>query len=861
MVTVSVAQTFYVDRTAVKNSDSVTITSVDVFFQTKPRATGNASGITNPGANLYILNTIGDAVPDASNPVMLAIARLEYNDIIVSSDATGKSTFTFSRPVVLSSGKNYALAFSFDGNEAFTLWTCKEGDLIVGTNQKTGGSTAKNIGSYYTINSSGVAAALSNQDIKFTVNIGLFSANSSADSIYETYVLPSDPQDLVLYDRYHYRTTGRSSASMGELVFLETPVLYGSINVSAACTHVKVVGNTVNFTNLLIASNSSVSSTVNATPSTPQKSYIVLRNGGTTNSNVNIREVIQVVSNTEIVLDRFPDFTNNTATFSVTAAGRITYNDIHWYDGRWWNGNTWNTYVGHKVDIIRITDTNANSTVRFSNNYLLQLTINSGGTGYSNNDTVTVYPVTNANTADANNIAFIPSYANAVAKVVTNGSGTITGLTYINAGYGLTAQTAVSITTSAGTSANIVPEIGSMIRCERSGSTFGNTVTTNIPVHLCYPHCEIGTNQNTTYSLRQHYPYYVNPGYEHILKTSLPAMVKTVDAYTPQTMADLQNNDGRLYVIASRSYEVMQTNAVIQVANGNIVNTSVKSSSILEVSITSNNAYTIPLVTSDDVYNYHYIINNDATGENKNYGKALCRQLSNKITLNTGQFAEDLIVYVQAYRPINTNVKIYAKFYNTSDSDAFEDKDWTELTLTSNNANTYSSITNTNDLVEYIYALGGKNVKTVNTITGSATTTLNSNTIVGIGTSWNTDINVNDVIKIYPPLFPQNWMVSTVVAVSSANNITISDAVSNSSIVGSGLKIDLVGRPAAGANNEIGMPFQAFSNILNENVVRYYNSSMAKFDAYNVVQIKTVLLSNTSVVPQIESIEAVATTV
>lgn len=861
MVAVSVAQTFYVDRTAVKNADSVTITSIDVYFKTKPRATGNSSGITNPGVNLYVLNTKGNAEPDTANPVLLALARLEYDQITVTSDASGKSTFTFNRPVVVDTGKNYAVAFAFDGNEAFTLWTCKEGDLIVGTNKKTSGATAKNVGSYYTINTSGASSALSNQDIKFSVNIGVFSANSSADTIYASYILPSDPQDLVLYDRYHFRTTNRANSSTGEFVFLETPVIYGTINVSAACTHIKVVGNTVNFTNLISPSTYVANNTANSTPVIGQKSYIVLRNGGTTNANVNVREVLQVVSNTEIVVDVAPDFTNNTATFSVTAAGRMTYNDVHWYDGRWWNGSGWDKFVGKKVDIVRIADTNANSTIRFTNNYVMQITINSGGTGYSNNDTITVYPVTNANTANANNIAYIPAYANATAKVITNGSGVITGISYTNAGYGLTAQTAISITTSGGTSANLSAEVGSMLRCDRSGATFGNTVTTNIPVHLCYPHCEIGTNQNVTYNLRQHYPYYIKPGYEHILQTSSPAMVKDVDAYVAQSLADLQNNDGRLYVVASRSYEVLQPNASIQVANGSIVNTAVKASSILEVSISSNNAYSMPMVTSDDVYNYHYIINNDATGENKNYGNALCRQLSNKITLNTGQFAEDLIVYVQAWRPANTNIKAYAKFYNSSDNDAFEDKDWTQLTLTSNNANTYSSVTNTNDIVEYVYSLGGTKVSTVNTFTGSATTVLNSNTVVGIGTSWNSDIKVNDVIKLYPPLFPQNWMVSTVVAVNAANNITISDAVSNNSLVGSGLKIDLVGRPANGANTEIGMPFQAFSNKLNQNVVRYYNSALAKFDSYNVVQIKIVMLSNSAIAPAIESMEAVATTV
>jgi hypothetical protein len=863
------AQTFYIDKSSVRDAEHVTLTSIDVYFKKKPLETANRSGIKQPGVTVYLMQTRDDDVPNSAAVLETGTARLEYNSILASADASIPSTFNFMKPLIVKTNQSYALGVSYDGDEDYELWKCREGELIVGTNSPTSGATARNVGHYYEYASvidssynpgttlSDQWKAINNVDLKFVVRAAVYSAAITDNQITTTYLLPADPTEFIVYDRYHYATKNRTVPGVGEMIFQETPVAYGAVQVNSSNLSVFATGS-INFSQLITPTAVFGQSPTDDKPEINQKSYIVLRNGVGPSVQVNVREVVRLVSNTEIMLDRLPSFSNNSATFSVTAVGKLNNASLHWYDGRWWNGSTMDQFVGRKVDMLTLVDTNANSTVRFCNNMVQSVTIAQGGTGYSNNDVINIYPVVNANTANPAHINYLPSYANATANVVTNGSGSITGISFRNAGFGLTSNVVLSLTTTAGTGANLQVEVGSVLRSESSNAAFGNTVVTNVNIHRNYPHCHIKSDQSNTYRMFQHYPYYVMPGQEHLIQVNSPAMKREVDVFTNNDAFDLQVNDGRIYVLASRSNEVMTPgNVTITVANNAVVNTAVQTSSLLEVSITSNNAFSLPMVTTDDVYNYKYIINNDVTGEIKGQGKALARHISTKVTFAESRNAEDIVVYVDAHRPAGTDVKAYARLHNRTDPDAFEDKDWTLLNLTSNNAGVYSSLTNVNDIKEYTFSLGSQ-LTSVNTISGDVTTTISSANIVGLSTTFTNDLKVNDVVKVYSALFPQNYLVSVVTAVANNTQITIADPIVGASYAGTGFKIDLIGRKANGANTEIGFPYQAFTNKGNSNIVRYYNSAMSKFDTYNTFQIKLVMTSNNaSIVPKVDNIRAV----
>jgi hypothetical protein len=866
----SIAQTFYIDKSTVRNAEQITLTSIDMFFKAKPLRSGNSSGIVAPGVSIFLCETRDDDVPDTTRLLETGFTRLEYDSIVASSDASIATKFNFVKPVIISTNKSYAILVSYDGNEDYSIWTCREGENVVGTNVVTGGATAKNLGKVFEysslVNSSSNAGTtiqeqwkpLNDVDIKFKLFCGVYGTDgAAANSVLTTYLMPSDPVEYILFDRYHFNTSKWANAVIGELVFQETPVIYGPISVSANSLTITAGSNSINFSTLLEASAADGTVTTSNSPEVYQKKYIVIRNGSDQSANVNIREVRDIISNTQITIDRFPTFTSNYATFSSTAVGKLTQNSIHWYTGRWWNSttNVMDTFVGRKTDILRLSETNANSTVRFVNNMVESITINSGGIGYSNSDVITVYPAVNSNTANSNHIRYMQSYANAIANVVTNSAGTITGIAIRDAGYGLISNATLSIATTGGTTANLSVTVGSKIRGEQSNAIFANTVVTNVEIHRAYPHMGIAGNQHHDYKLYQHYAYYITPGKEHILKASTPAFKREIETFTNINTSDLAATDGRNYVIASTSNEaIMPANVSVVTANGATVQTLVKSSSIIEMDITSNNAFTLPLVVSDDVYNYKYIINNDSTDEHKGNGSALCRHVSKKVTFADNRNAEDIIVYLDAHRPSGTNIKVYARIHNKSDDEAFDDKDWTELALRSNNANKTSSITDDKNLIEFSYGLPSSPTS-VSTIAGSAQLADSQANVVGIGTSWATSLAVNDVVKIYSKLFPDNYMVSVVRSISNNTFLTLDDVVTDTSLTSGTMAIDLVGRPGY---TELGRPHSAWSNKSNSYVCRYYDANMSKHDTFSSFAIKIVLLSeNLSIIPKIENIRAV----
>jgi len=96
------------------------------------------------------------------------------------------------------------------------------------------------------------------------------------------------------------------------------------------------------------------------------------------------------------------------------------------------------------------------------------------------------------------------------------------------------------------------------------------------------------------------------------------------------------------------------------------------------------------------------------TGEtSKSGGPALCKYITRKVTLADGFDSGDLRVYLTAYKPVNTNIHVYAKYLSSSDGELFNDKEWQLLTQIGD-ANFISS--NENDFRELTFAPGASEV-------------------------------------------------------------------------------------------------------------------------------------------------------
>jgi len=131
------------------------------------------------------------------------------------------------------------------------------------------------------------------------------------------------------------------------------------------------------------------------------------------------------------------------------------------------------------------------------------------------------------------------------------------------------------------------------------------------------------------------------------------------------------------------------------------VNGSTKSL-VLRATLTSNNDYVSPVVdlSRANMLAIENLINNDATDEHKTYGNAEMRYFSKPVTLADGQDAEDMIVYMDAYKPVNSDIKVYARLLNAEDGETLEDKDFTLMTQITA-SNTFSSGLDGTDVKEF----------------------------------------------------------------------------------------------------------------------------------------------------------------
>lgn len=285
-------------------------------------------------------------------------------------------------------------------------------------------------------------------------------------------------------------------------------------------------------------------------------------------------------------------------------------------------------------------------------------------------------------------------------------------------------------------------------------------------------------------------------------------------------------------VIASRSVEVTQATPFRSFQS--------------TVTISSTNKYVSPSVHENDldVFMYAFDINNDETNEHTSKGNAKTRYISQTIILGSDKVAEDLKVYLRAYKPANTNIKVYAKFRKNTDIETMDVKSWTEMTLDLP-GDKFSSATNNDDYLELPYVLPFQPVGTQQD--GTFTTTLGSAVVTGTSGTVNTGITVNDLVRVYNPYFSNTYFVGVVTA-ANTSTFTLSSSVSNTTVVGTGFLASKITRPNSG-----------FLDIQNSNILTYYNNSLSQFVGYDQFKIKIILLSeNNYKIPYVDDLRAIS---
>ena len=302
------------------------------------------------------------------------------------------------------------------------------------------------------------------------------------------------------------------------------------------------------------------------------------------------------------------------------------------------------------------------------------------------------------------------------------------------------------------------------------------------------------------------------------------------------------------YVI-SRSEEVLNANLY---SNTDLLinRKSMRIDAQVSVNSTGDTFYSPTIKNSViDVYTTRYNINPSVDALDANNvlidtevsgnGLALTRHISKKLNFANNKFAEDLRVYLDAYRPAGTDIKVYARFHNSVDYESFDDKAWTPLEY-KENKDRYSSSIDKNDIVEYTFG-PSQYIESANVIPGSFTSIFGNNIITASGSNPTTFVAPNDMVKLYNPLVPENYMISSVMSANSTT-ITLNLGIDDNNVAGTGMRVD-----------RLKYSDVAYNNAQNDNVVRYWTSSLARFDKFDSVQIKIVLLADTTyLVPQVD---------
>jgi hypothetical protein len=697
-------QTFFIDPNSVKNATEVNLSSIELYFKNKP-SFQNQSGIAKPGVTIFIVPTV-NRIPVITDLQDRPFSRLEYDNITSSTDANIATKFTFSNTITLATNKEYGIVIKFDNGAQYSLWASKLGENIVGTTNIATGGVGQYIGNYYRSTTTNSWQPVSDTDLKFKVNVARYAVSGvPINTTNSNIIVKNSSYEFITFNEINSEPNFYGS----ELVYQVQANATGTVSVSNTLS--TVTGTGTSFSTLF-------------TQGSDAEYIVAVHASGITE----IKQVVDVISNTSIVVESPFKFTNTASNFYKAPVA--------------WMHSIKKTYdsSGGTSKLLILNYSQANSSLKFSNGGTI---IGSVTNSYVVNTSLYDYPVS------------------------------------------------------------------------RMAATF----VINKPAEM-----EITSNAKFNYSLST----------TNILANANPA-VEVAIAYDKDYIFDKEQRPA----IPSRSNELALLPSPTYASDtGNSVT--------VTITPTFKNDFLAPKIHSSasELLLYRYVINNDWTNEHTKYGNAHSKHITTKINLSSNVYAEDLLVYLNAYRPANTGIKLYAKLHNKHDPDAFDDKDWTLMRYdVGRNSRSY----NRADINEYTFSLR----MTPNTAfisNGFVTATVGQSNIVGSSTTFNTDFAADDLVKVYPTLFPGNYEIAVVNNVVNSSLLTLKTNISNIDVSGSGLKIA-----------KLGYKHQAFNNKNNDNIVRYYNSGMTPFDSFNTFSLKIVLLSNDPYhTPYVSGLRAVA---
>lgn len=846
------AQVFYVDPSIVDNKRTCDISSIDLYFKFKPDFLLNLTDQKNPGVSIFIAETMYSTprITRDSGLFTGKTARLTINDINTSSDATVPTTFRFDQPISVETGKEYCFIIMFELLSQFVLWKSIQGEVLTGTTNISPGPSSQFIGQFFDFNNTFVAEdntnldeylqnwrAIADTSLKFAINVARYSHGGvplwSNGDIANDDIIRVNPETNVVanssgigfnvnFGSYEFVSFNENKSTKGAFVggqmcFQNTVSWPGG--TGAVTLNIETANNIITANTQLPNGDNFQWSII--FPAANPENRIVLTDG----TNYNVRRILSTQSNTVATLDEPVTFTNTTATMLVTAIGRVSsFNK--------------SSPFGIEDAFLMIGNSTANSTVRFVNNDIEAVSIVGGGADYTNGDVLYIIGFENV-------IDKVLGGYNAVANISTNTTGGITSLGFSNLGAGFTNSsdivavfansTSANATenTSPGSGASLTYTVGATIQTEFGSNIFLECEIRNLDIGEFIPYSTVEVSPGVTYSLKLETNYIKEADSSTLSGEAYYANPNSANNQLVLVMYDINCTEhlSDTPLIPSRSNEfhlLYKDGSPNDKLASNNANRNSQSLRII-TNVSSNSDFSTVRLTRPSIQFGKYIINNDATDEHTDSGNAYAKGLTNIIDFT--RTAEDLRVYLTAYKPVGTDLLVYGRIYKNEDPEAFDDKNWSQLEL-KDGVNVQSSTTDPQDYIELTY--GFPQVPPARTpLDGTITLTTGDATVTGANTDFVTDLALGDLVYMYQPLFVENHLVVSVDAITNTTSFEMDFTTANASILAEGMKIE-----------KVTYPNQAFNNKQNDNLVRYYNGVTSKFDGYETVAIKVVFLSD-----------------
>ena len=778
-------QTFYIGSDVTKGQDGIYLRAVDLFFSKK--------STTQPIT--IDIRTVENNIP-TTTILPHSTVTLPASSVNISTNGATATTFTFDTPIYVRSGFTYAIGISPGGQVPdYAIWTG-----IVGKKDPVNGTVNANWGqgTLYTSSTGNEWTPIQNQFLKFTLYRKGYETSGSATFVNKDY-------EFITYSR-----SSTVPFQVGEFVYqMPSPYAgYVSVNTTSNAITFNVASSGFLSTNL--ATEFAVNDHILIVGSIPpaNTTHRILNWG--IFSNVFTAKVTTV------------DPINNKLTFAYA------------------NGAT---AVAPWANASAIFYKPAKGTVS-----LIKGNRNITGTGTSFTQQY------NTNSSDGENkIPMVAQWSNGSfdghevlwPEVISNSTymSTRNAPLYSN-NNAIPFLVPVARVRAIDTNRNLIVLTKSTANGLSSNTAYKNAFSS--PSYFAPSRILVGATSGATVLIRSTVDITMNSVQPVVYQRSIQGT--DIDYSANLTTKDYTNVDYSKISVAHTNY--LSNNEIIVASKSNEINRNggVKSVKI-NADLTTTSSVITPSIDSDNfsVLARSNLISPHASNEYTNEGTALSKSISKVVTLADDLDAEDLNVYLTAYKPSNTNILVYAKLLNSADPSNFEDKMWTPLYQVTD-LNLFSDIADLNDYKEYQFTLG-TNPETI--VLDDLITTNNSTTIVSTlnSSNWSSVFDAGQQVVLYTDVGLATYEVHTISTVNSDNSITFANPVAmsntSSAIIGS-----------------MTYPEAAYKNSLNNNIVRYYDNNGSPFDTFKQFAIKIVMLSsNTSCVPKIADMRAIALSV